>query len=220
MTQSNFNSLLICLLGLALPGITCAQDENIAYDWELKKDKEGIQIYTSIIANSKYKAVRTSSEIQSSVQSAVALVKNLDACSKWADLCVKSELIETISNNEETIYTYNNVPFPVKDRDVVSQVIWQHDPTNGKVSMLSKAIEGKVPETSKAVRITDAVAQWHFTPINENTILVESYAHIDPAGPTPGWLTNLLLIGSPFKTIQNMREILESGEYKTPALNH
>ena len=206
------------MLVIASSGAVNAQDDGITYRWELKKDEEGIRIYTSAVPNSKYNAVRTSSKIESNIQGAVALVQDLSACSQWADLCVKSELVETISANEEYIYTYNNVPFPVKDRDVVSHVVWQHDPVKRKISMFSNAVEGKVPESSKAVRIIDAVAQWHFTTLDENTTLVESYAHIDPAGPTPAWLSNLLLIGSPFKTLQNMRKILELGGYQNASV--
>lgn len=144
---------------------------------------------------------------------------DLSACSKWADLCVKSELVETVSPTEAYIYTYNNVPFPVKDRDVVSQVVWQQDAATGKTSMFSKAVDGKYPEVKTAIRINQAVAQWHFSPLNDGQILIESYAHINPNGPSPAWLINLLLVGSPFKTITNMRTILESGEYQNASVD-
>lgn len=201
--------LLACFFSFALN----AQEVDVRYDWQLEKNEEGIQVYTSAVAGSKYRAVRSVSKAKTSVASAVALVEDLAACSEWADLCVKSELIESISATESYIYTYNNVPFPVKDRDVVSHVIWQHDSETGKVSMYSTAIEGKRPLDKKAIRITEATAQWHFTPIDDGQILIENYAHINPTGPTPAWLTNLLLVGSPYKTMMSMLAILESGRY-------
>ena len=218
MTTTNFIRIFL----FSLFTLTChfstftqAQDANTVYDWQLKKDKTGIQIFTSKVENSKYKAIRAVTEINTDMHNAIALILDLTACSEWVHLCVESKLIESVSKTENYIYTYTNAPFPIKNRDMVSHVMWQFDHNTGKVSMLSKATEGRVPQSKRAIRITNATAQWHFTTIDQTTLRVECYVHIDPAGPVPAWLSNLLLIKSPFKTIQNMRQILESGRYQS-----
>ena len=42
---------------------------------------------------------------------------------------------------------------------------------------------------------------------------VVSLAHIDPAGGVPAWLTNRLLVDSPWDTMRDMRKIVNEGRY-------
>jgi len=208
--------LLSCcfiISALTLTSSVAAQEEGVEYSWELKKNKSGIQIYTSTVPGSKYKAVRSTTRLDARLESAIALIMDPKACPEWADMCKKSEVYEEISDTESYIYTYNNLPFPVKDRDVLAHVVWQVDPQSGRVSMFTKAVTDKMPSISKAIRLEKAVAQWHFTVEEEGTLLVENFAHIDPNGPTPAWLTNLLLVSSPYKTLIKMRKVLKSGRY-------
>ena len=78
--------------------------------------------------------------------------------------------------------------------------------------MTSTATAGGTAKT-KAVRIENAVSQWHFTPNGDGTTKVENFAHIDPNGPTPAWISNLMLVSAPYKSMSKMREIVESGRY-------
>ena len=38
-------------------------------------------------------------------------------------------------------------------------------------------------------------------------------AHVDPNGPTPAWITNFLLVDSPFETPSHMRDLIATGRY-------
>ena len=196
------------------------QISGVDYAWETERDKQGIKIQTSKVDGSDFKAVRGEMVVQGSVVELVALVKDHAYCPNWADLCKESRVIEAVSATEELVYVYNDTPFPVKDRDVVARAFWSKHSKTGKVSMLSRAINADesdtlVPKTRKALRLSKAVSQWHFTPMAEGKTLVESFAHIDPGGPTPAWISNMLLVGSPFETMQNMRSTIESGRYKS-----
>ena len=77
----------------------------------------------------------------------------------------------------------------------------------------AKRSEKLVAKTSSAIRIINAFSQWHFTPLDDGKVMVESFAHIDPNGSTPAWITNMLLVDSPYKTMINMRKIIEAGKY-------
>jgi len=189
-----------------------AQVDGVEYDWELKRDKVGIKVFTSPVKGSKYKAVRAEMQVKASVNSLVGLVFDSAACPKWADLCKEQRLVEAVSPSELYVYVYNDIPFPVKDRDVLAHLVWEYDSAKKKVTMSSTATVGRLDKT-KAVRIENAVANWHFTALGDGETLVENFAHIDPNGPTPAWVTNLLLVDSPFKTLKRMRKIVESGKY-------
>lgn len=203
---------------IALSLITCGPKvlaETIDFqdlNWQLKRDKDDIQIYTSSVPDSKHKAVKSLMTASGSLQAFTALILDAEACPEWADLCKRSEVIEQISEIESHIYTYNDLPFPVSDRDVLAKVRWQFDRQARRVTMNSRAIEGH-PKT-KAVRIVNARSQWIFTELPDQQIRIEGYAHIDPNGPTPAWLSNMLLVDSPFKTQRAMRKMIAEGRYQ------
>lgn len=195
-----------------------AQVDGVEYNWEVKRDKDNIKIFTSEVFGSPYRAVRGEMIIKGTVPALVALIDDLPNCPNWADLCKESRLVKSISESEKFIYVYNDTPFPVKDRDIVVHVFWSKEQESGKVSMLSSATNTEVsaelePISNTAIRLNNAVSQWHFTPLENGDVLVENFAHINPNGPTPAWLTNLLLVESPFKTMTNMRNIIQAGEY-------
>ncbi|MFT6100012.1 MAG: hypothetical protein ACJAYF_002563 [Arenicella sp.] len=202
----------LCLSLLLIPNLAFAQIENIEYKWEEKRNKNGIVIQTSNVAGSSFRAVRGEMTVTGSIASLVALVEDMKSCPKWADLCREARVEKRVSATESYAYVYNDIPFPVSDRDVYTHVVWTQDPVTKRLTMTSTATSGGTPK-SKAVRIENAVSQWHFSTNQDGTITVESFAHIDPNGPTPAWLTNMMLVDSPYKSMTKMRNIIESGGY-------
>lgn len=205
-------SNLFFIVVLMSPFVASAQLDGVSYDWKEQKNKQGVSISTSSVEGSSFKAVRGEMTIKGSVASLFALVEDTSACADWAAMCKEARLEKRVSVSESYIYVYNDIPFPVSDRDVYTHVVWTRDPATKRVSMTSTAAQGGSAKT-KAVRIENAVSQWHFTPNADGTIKVENFAHIDPNGPTPAWITNMMLVDAPYKTMLKMREIIESGAY-------
>lgn len=203
---------LTVLLTALFPALVLAQVEGVEYSWEDKRDKKGILIQTSAVKGSPFKAVRGEMAVQASVSSLVALVEDLDVCPEWSAFCKEARLEKRISPTESYAYIYNDIPFPVSDRDVYTHIVWTQDAETGKVTMTSIASEGGTAK-SKAVRLENAISQWHFTPNGDGTTKVENFAHIDPNGPTPAWITNMMLVDAPYESMTEMRKIVESGGY-------
>ena len=220
MRKLLLTSLGFLILGSSLP--ICAQLDGVDYEWEQKRDRDGIQVYTSVVPDSPYKAVRGVMTIKGDAAALVALVNDLPRCPDWADLCKESVSLERLSDTEQIVHIHNDIPFPVSDRDVVARMKWSRS-EEGRITMHSVALMEEDSHRyqepkSKAVRIYQAVTQWHFTPLEDGEVMVENFAHINPNGPTPAWLTNLLLVSSPFKTMQSMRDIVEAGDYSEAEL--
>lgn len=182
-------------------------------EWDLRSDKEGIQVYTGDVDGSKLKAVKAYMEIEVSLGEIIALVRDPDACPDWAELCKLSEHIEVTSETEMLVYTLNDLPWPVSDRDAIAKIQWSQDAQSLRVEMSAIVTpEGKPPRKG-TIRIGYGVTGWSFTPLGNGKIAVESLAHLDPGGATPAWLTNRLLVDAPHQTLSNMRDILESKKY-------
>ncbi|NKB35191.1 MAG: hypothetical protein GKR91_19000 [Pseudomonadales bacterium] len=197
---------------LAMPlFLLAAEDEG----WELKRDRDGIQVYTRPVEGSPYDAVR-SVTIMDNVRlaSLVALIQDAPACEDWADRCDRSFVHEEISEFEVFVYTNNDMPFPVADRDVLAHVIWQQDPQSLIVQMNSEATTGRLDEIRGRSRLTDAKANWTFKPLADGRVEISNEAHIDPGSPLPGWITNMLLVDTPFVTMQAFIQEVTKPEYR------
>lgn len=196
-----------------------AQMDADLYEWKLKKEGSGVKVYTSKVPDSKFLAVSASMTLESKADSIATLIMDLKNCKKWAVQCSEAYIVERISNSETYVYSRNNIPFPGRDRDAVSHVIWTKDLATGIVSMISAAVDGRVPKVKGVIRIKQASAKWRFTPQQDGTLLVESFAHVDPASDMPKWLLNSLLVGSPYKTMKRIRKRLSDGIYDDADLN-
>ncbi len=183
-----------------------------AADWQEEVTEDGITVSTRQVEGSKHKAVRAEMQIQGSLAQLVALIMDNDTCPELAKLCKQARVVEQISETELYVYSYNNLPWPVADRDAVTHVTWQQNPESLAIEMTAVAVPGKVPET-RAVRLKQAVTRWRFEPIPGGMVHVVSEAHLDPEGPIPAWLSNLLLIDAPLDTMKRMRKIIARGRY-------
>ena len=190
-----------------------AQWQDAELEWKLKRDRKGIQIFLSKVPGSKFRVVMSVMEVEASPKQLAALVMDLENCPNWAAMCKSAKIIERVSATETYVHSVNNAPFPVRDRDIVSRVKWSYDRASGKISMRSDATPDRLPKKKGVVRVQYASSEWHFTPKGDGKVLVENYAHVDPNGKVPAWLTNLLIEESPYKTLRNMRKLVLEGRY-------
>ncbi len=208
--------LLYPLLLTASMSLSAAAEQ----EWELRRDRDGIQVYTRAVEGSPYDAVRTTTVMNDvRLPSLVALIEDAAACSDWADRCAESYLLERISETESLIYTHNDMPFPVKDRDVLAQVKWTQDDETFEVTMNSTATEGIMDEVRGRLRLKKAVAKWQFTPQSDGTVMISNEAHIDPGSALPGWVTNMLLIDAPFETMKSFVNEVQKPKYSEAVLS-
>jgi hypothetical protein len=189
-------------------------------DWDLERDREGIQVFTRPVAGSPYKEVKSVSLIKGvSLTSLVALIEDAQACPQWADKCAESFLVERLSETVSLVYTHNDMPFPVTDRDVVARVIWTQDPKSLQVTMKSSAVSDGVEEKRGRLRLKQANATWQFSPQPDGSIEILNQAHINPGSNIPGWVTNMLLVDTPFETMKSYMAEVVKPKYQTAQIS-
>lgn len=181
----------------------------------MRRDRDGIQVYTRSVEGSPHKAVRTVTVLDGvSLASLVALIEDADACPDWADRCAESYLHERFSETESLVYTHNDMPFPVKDRDVLARVRWVQNPDTFEVAMTSSATEGILDKVRGRLRLTKAEAKWNFAPQADGSVLISNEVHLDPSSALPGWITNMLLVDTPFETMASFITEVQKPKYR------
>ena len=182
-------------------------------EWELKKEEDGIRVLTRAVDGSRFKAVRATMTVSADIATLVALVRDTEACAEWAHLCKSSSEHDVIRETELYVYTHNDLPWPVSDRDALAHVTWAKDPATGTVTMTARAVgESDIKKKRGVVRLKDALTSWTFRP-TEDGVEVISDAHVDPGGPLSAWITNMLLVDAPFQTMTRMRSLADTGRY-------
>lgn len=217
----NLRLIIVLPALILLSGSVCAQVQwrDAELNWKLKRDRNDVQIYLSKVPESKFRAVFSTMKIAATTSQLAALVMDLDNCPNWASMCKSARVIERISPQETYVHSVNNAPFPVRDRDMVAHVSWRHDPSTGIVTMRSDATPQRLAKKKGVVRVQYASSEWYFIPDGNGNVLVENYAHVDPNGKVPAWLTNLLIVESPYKTLTNMRKLVLNGDYSNAKIS-
>jgi len=207
---------MVCL-ATASAGIADTVTED---GWKLRRDKNGIQVYTRKVEGSRYDEVRSTTVLHNlRLSSLVALIQDAQACPDWADKCAESYVYKRLSETEAFVYTHNALPFPIKDRDVLAHVSWSQDLATHEVLMQSEATSGMMDKIKHRVRLTEAEASWRFTPLASGAIRVTSDAHINPGSRLPGWVTNMLLVDTPYQTMKSFAAEVVKPRYQEASVN-
>lgn len=186
---------------------------SFAQEWKLKKEEDGIKIYTRLPVGSDIEEVRSTVRIKSSLTAFATLLKDVDGYVEWAYNCVEAKLIEAINDTAQIYYSHTDLLWPVSDRDLVFLFSLKQDPQTLVIKTNSYSVTEKVPLKEGIVRVRKGRTSWTITPKPGGYVEVDYYVSIDPAGSIPAWLVNSTITTGPLNTLQKVRQLLESGRY-------
>jgi hypothetical protein len=180
--------------------------------WELKKNSNGIKIYTKNAEGSDIKEIKADFEIKGTLPELKKLLSDVNAQKQWVYSTVQSSMVKRINENEFVYYTEKKMPWPVSNRDVVMHVKMTEDPGTGTLTLKASAVKASAVPTKKAViRMTAGEVIWQVKAVNENTLHVSYWAKADPGGTLPAWVTNMFLTKGPYESFVKFKERMEKG---------
>jgi hypothetical protein len=182
--------------------------------WSLSVNREGIQVYTRPIENSKIKAIKVVTNLQATSSQLVAAILDIKTCNEWVYHSTENVLIKQVSPLELIYYSRVDVPWPVEDRDYVVHIEVEQNPQTKVTTVNSPCIPGYVAEKKNIVRISHTVGKWTITPIGKNQVRAEYVLEVDPMGNIPAWLTNLFATKGPLETFRNLKVHVQKEVYK------
>lgn len=194
-----------CLLSISVP--------LQAWGWDLAKEENSIRVYTRSVEGSSFKEYRSVMQIEASLSSLVALVDDIPSYPKWIHTCKKAIVLKTFNQTKSQIYTINNAPWPVSDRDAVAlNEISQNDSTF-VVTVNISGIPDLIPLKPGLVRVKKIKGFWRFSPLENGIVEVVYQVHNEPGGKIPAWLVNSIVVDQPFQTLLKMREQIKGHVY-------
>jgi len=210
--QINHLLLLItcCLTILA----TTATADTFHGDWELAMDKNGIKAYSRKIAGSGIFEFRAVMVVEAPIEVVGEMLRDVPAVSEWLPYCDKSRLLKMEDRNNFTIYFSLDLPWPVKDRDLVMKSVTEYDFDHGRaVSDLYNTEAASCPPKESHIRIPDMTGQYVFEFITrEKTGIIHTY-RADIAGSLPEWMANFATKYNIYNTFINMKKMFKKQKY-------
>ncbi|MBV1913875.1 MAG: START domain-containing protein [Pseudomonadales bacterium] len=189
--------------------------DTVNADWTLKKDDEGIQVYTQPNPNSPLDEFKGTVELRARLSSLVKLIRDTDHSQDWMHSSGGTEVIIKINPQEQVIRNITLSPWPVSDRDVILKASSHQDPETLIITIELHSLSNHTPEQAGFVRMPKLDGKWVFKPMAQGVVQVSYELKIDPGGSIPGWLARSSTTDIPFNTLKQMREIVKKPVYKT-----
>jgi uncharacterized membrane protein len=180
-----------------------------AQSWDFIKEKDGIKIYTQVTAGKSLKSYKGITEINAPAGKIYTLMEDINNTDWWDKKLTQIKVLLYEKDKRARYYLIYDLPWPVTDRDLCVDVTITTDAVTGERRFNAVSINGVIPERNDMVRIKDYWQKWTITPAgNEMThIVLEGF--IDTAGTIPDWISNMLIIESPMKAINGLREAVK-----------
>lgn len=196
--------LLLCFLSLQ------AQESG----WEEVDRKEDITVFVRKAEGSKLKEVKIKGKITCPLSELVKALEDVDAHGKWVKSTIESKTLDKAAVNDFHYYISTDMPYPVKNRDVVIHYYREQDPATKKVRINFDGVSDKLDAQKKFVRIPFFKAYYNITPKANKVQELEYYFKVDPGGSIPNWIANMAMTKGPMDTIESLFELIRSGHYK------
>jgi hypothetical protein len=185
-----------------------------AQEWTLKKDEDGIKVYTRLPEGKKLEEVRATVRIKTSLSAFTALLKDVPGYKDWAYNCVESKVLKIVCDTAQCYYTQTDLPWPVSNRDLIFRSSLKQDEKTLVISTNSVCMPEMLDESEDVVRIREGRTAWTLVPLAGGYVDVDYYASIDPGGSVPTWVINSTIDKGPYNTLKKVRELLEGGLHK------
>jgi hypothetical protein len=166
-------------------------------NWELKKNTDGVKIYTREVENSKIKAIKVECALDATLTQLTSVLIDIKNGEDWLYHVSTSYVIKQVSPQELYYYSLVEMPWPISNRDFIAHLKVTQDPATKTVSIDAPCLADMVPAKPKIVYVL----------------------HADPGGSLPAWLINLFVTEGPSQSFKKLKVVLQKPVYKNAKLD-
>lgn len=181
--------------------------------WTLKKDKNGIKVFSRKYKNFKFNELKVETIFNGKISQLAAVIFDIKNQKEWVYKTVKSELLKTVTEADVYYYTEIEVPWPLDNRDMAVRMTMQQNPQTKVMTIVAKNVDDYLPARKDKVRIKYSNATWMATPISNSRYKVEYSIQFDPGDDVPAWILNLFSTAGPYESFINLKEKIKQPRY-------
>lgn len=185
--------------------------------WELAREDASrqIRVFTRSQADSDYDEFRSEMLAPQSIDTVVAVLRDIPAWPEWIARIRKVKLLRH-DGESNWVYVVYKLPYPFKDRDTVLQSVLQREGKGGVVTIRSQAVRTlPMPEQdSRRVHLYELQSTWRLTPLPGGGTRIELSGRGQPGGYLPSLIFNYNLADEPQQTLRLLRLMLARPKYQ------
>lgn len=195
-------SLTTCAASLFSPS-AIAQPENC----DLKKDKDGIKVYTCKSDTTKFRSLRAEFEIEDcSVAELEAFLFDVPNFINWQYNALEVNLLQ--KGDRQIVYRLViDAPWPVENRELIMQLTADPESPTG-ISINMNTIASTYPQSDDLTRVPFSQARWRIEKKNDFLKVVYEM-NIDPGGYIPPLLVNMAMADGPYQSFSNLKRLIK-----------
>ena len=176
--------------------------------WKQTRDEHGIRVFKRDLPDGKLLSFKAVGVIDAPIDIVLSIVLDQDRFSEWAEDRSSSRVVGWIRKPVEYVsYDRIDLPWPVKDRDFVTRVRIEVDPSDSTTKVSYSLSDYHVPSPQDAVRGSLVGSSYVLEPVyGGRRTRATGVAVTDPRGSIPAWVVNLYQRNWPYDTIMAMRD--------------
>lgn len=178
--------------------------------------KDRIDVYTKEAKESEIQYLRAVGTVTASVEKICAIMRNVEHASEWTPNLIERSYVENISDTEAILYDVTDMPWPVKDREMVlHHQLGLTDDKKFLVLNFKSVDRADAKRNEDFVRAKVVFGEIKFRPSEDGKeTQIEMKILVDPMGAIPKWLVNLLQVSIPYDFLMSLNEYAEKTEFK------
>ena len=181
-------------------------------NWQLKKNKAGVKVYTKYIEGSGLKAIKATTTVACNLFTCVAVLRDIPNLTELFPDCKKSIKLSQTDINQ-IHYLHLDAPWPVTDRDATFYLTYHYQPEIETAFIQANIVKDKYPKQEGLIRLTQGTGSWTFKKLGDQSELTYRF-HGEPAGNIPDWLANSVVEDNPWEMLQNFKKLVQLPRYQ------
>ena len=182
--------------------------------WVLKKQQNGISVFSRNVDTLKIKELKVEFSLQSRLSDLAALILDIPHYFQWSYNTKQSYILSQVSPSD--IYFYSEIasPWPASNRDLVVHLQITQDSSTKAMSIISESVPDRIPPKPNLIRVPFSKEIWQVTKDGEEKIHIEYYLAIDPGASAPAWIVNLFSAKGPLESFKALAIRIQLPKYK------
>jgi START domain len=178
-------------------------------DCILRKDADGIKVYTCKAEHTKLKSIKATFSVNVSSVELVKLVKDIAGYNEWQYNTTNARVLKVISDDELIYYAEVVAPWPISNRDLVVHLKVNREPLTNTIIISANSLPDYTPNKKGIVRVPMSTSQWVIRLISESSVSVDYTMLINPGGSVPAWMVNMVAEEAPYMSFRDFKKIIE-----------
>lgn len=193
---------------------------SFSQEWTLKKESDGVKIYTRDVKGSSIQEFRGEVVAKSNLSTILSVIDNIADYPKWMYKCSYAERLKKINESSGYSYSVLDQSWPVTDRDACTFYSVTQDSITMVVTISIKGVSNYIPVKSDKVRMPSIKGFWQLIPLSKGVTKIVYQIHSEAGGDIPAAVVNMFVTDTPYYNLLNLKKIVESPLFHTTGMEN